>query len=372
MNSDIQNLIRTHYQGMSGYSSAGMESGKDESKVFMNANENHFVLPDLAGMNFYPEPQPADLLNAMADAYGVTNKNLVVTRGADEALDLLAEIFCEPHEDTVIIHKPTFGMYAVNANSMPAKVMDVPLVREEDKFTLDVDAIIDAVSDEMNKVKLIHLCSPNNPTGGAFPKEDLLKIIQAAQGRAMVVLDEAYAEFSHEGSLIEKLGDHPNLIILRTLSKAYALAGVRVGAMLSGDVDFISFVKTKVLDAYPLPRPSVQAALTALAPENREQIKKNIESALTEKKRLAEHFSKSPFVTMVFESDANFFLAEFENAKGFWQFCFDKGIVLRDFSAQPGTENCLRISPGLPEHNDRLMALLDEYTVAASAVSSNG
>ena len=362
MHEAIKNFIRPHYQGMDGYVSAGMETGKDESLVFMNANEGHYVLPELQGYNFYPEPQPLKLIELMADAYGVETSQIVATRGADESLGLLTKIFCEPHKDAIVISEPAFGMYAVNADSAPVKTYDVPLIKSDDGFALDKDGIIaKAQSDD---VKLVYICSPNNPTAGSFPHSNILEIVKAVDGHAVVVLDEAYAEFSQQGSLSGELQNCPNLIILRTLSKAYALAGVRMGATLCDDSDFIDLMKSKVLDTYPLPRPAIEAALIALAPANRAQIKQNIQSCLAERDRLKEFFEISELVTKVYSTDANFMLIEVVDVKAIWQHCYDNGFVLRDFSHKPETANCLRISPATAELNDKFMEVFKAYKLA--------
>ena len=368
MSGVIQKLIRPHFQEMVGYVSAGMESGKDETRVFMNANENHFVLPALKGMSFYPEPQPQKLLELMAEAYGVKPTQMLATRGADEALALLTKTFCEPHQDAIVIHGPTFGMYAVNANASPAKIINVPLIKGENGFSLDKAGIIKAALDKANQVKIVYLCSPNNPTGGAFPKEDLIEIIAALKDSAIIILDEAYAEFSAQGSLVEELKNYPNLIILRTLSKAYSLAGVRMGACLCHDESFITFLQQKIMETYPLPRPAIEAAMIALAPENKKQIQENIQKALAETKKLKTYFEKSPLVQTVYPTDANFILVQFTegiSAPMVAAYAAKHGFILRDFSGKAETANCLRISPALPDQNDRLMEVLDSYPMTA-------
>ncbi len=360
----LQKLIRPHYADMAGYVSAGMNSGKNEPLVLMNANENHFVLPELEGYNFYPEPQPPKLLERMGQAYGVKPSQIVATRGADEALSLLTKVFCEPHEDAIVIHGPTFGMYAVNANAAPVKIIDVPLIKKDNDFSLDVEGIIHAALNKNNKVKMMYLCNPNNPTGTVFPKADILKIINAVKDDCIVILDEAYAECSKAGSMVKELQTYPNLLILRTLSKAYSLAGVRIGACLCDDEDFILFMQQKIMDAYPLPRPSIEAAMIALAPENAAQIKENIQKSLVERDRLKEYFENSNLVSKVYASDANFLLVEIIpdiKASDIYQYCADKGFIFRDFSHTQETKNCLRIAPALPDQNTKLMEVLDNY-----------
>ena len=346
---------------LTGYVSAGMEEAKDGRTVFMNANESHLTIDGIDGANFYPEPQPAELLSRMADAYGVKPDNIAISRGADEALGLLTKAFCEPHQDAILIHSPTFGMYAVNANASPVDLIDVPLIKEEDRFVLNTQKIIEQVEQNKN-IKLVYVCSPNNPTGSPFPKDDILRIAKAIEGTAILVLDEAYGEFSTDGGLISELPNYPNMVILRTLSKAYGLAGARIGATICHDPDFIVFMRDKILDAYPLPVPAIKAALIALDPANKETMAKHIQMNLSERDRLKAFFEQSKFVTKVYQSDTNFLLVEVTDPKGLAAHCKSHGFVLRDFSDKPSTENCLRISPARAEDNDRFMEVFESYS----------
>ncbi len=359
MNDALYHLIRSHYRELQGYVSAGMESGKDESKIFMNANENPYSLPGLEGLNRYPEPQPARLLEVYARAYGLPEEHIFMSRGADESIALLSRIFCEPRKDAVIIHPPTFGIYKVYTGTVPGKILEVPLIKTEGRFKLDTEGIISTAQKGQDCVKLIYLCSPNNPTGTSFPREEILKICKAVEGKSIVILDEAYVEFSQSGSLVPELGTHPNLIILRTLSKAYSLAGARMGVTLCADPDFIAFMRTKASETYPLPKGSVEAALKALS--MKETVERNIQSVLAQRDRMRETFEGSPLVTHVYPSDANFLLVEMKDAKGFLDFCAENNIILRDFSDKPGTENALRISVGTPEENDLVLKLLNGF-----------
>lgn len=361
MNPDISKLIRTHYLDLAGYVSAGMEVVKRDDLVFMNANENPYELPDLESYNRYPQPQPQTLLEAYAHTYGCDTDNIIMTRGADEALVILTKLFCEPHKDKVLINPPTFGMYKVDAQSMPAGVVSVPLLKDGGTFVLDKDQIIKQATNESQNIKLVYICSPNNPTGNSFDHKAIIEIVKALCGYAMVVLDETYAEFTAQGSLVPGLQDHPNLIILRTLSKSYSFAGMRMGCFLSGDEDFIKLVRAKALDAYPLPCESVKAALHVLSPEIKEKAQENIRKLIEDRKKLEKELRKSSEVIHIYPSDANFLLVRMKNASGFHGFAKEKGIILRDFSKNPETKDCLRISVGTPEQNDRLMEILSIY-----------
>jgi histidinol-phosphate aminotransferase len=361
MTSKLNTLIRAHYRTLQGYVSAGMEAAKTAEKTFMNANENPFTLPGLENFNRYPEPQSPALLAAYAKLYGVEPENIVATRGADEAIVVLTDLFCEPHKDAVLLCPPTFGMYARDANAMPANIINVHLKKENGTYALDVDAIIKAATDKNNNIKLIFLCSPNNPTGTSFNCEDMLKICKAVENHAAVIIDETYIEFAKAKGLTSALASHPNLVMLRTLSKSYALAGMRMGTIICNDADFIALIKAKCLDAYPLPRASIDAALKVMEPSILKIAAENRAKLLAERDRLHTAFSASKMVKYIYPSDANFLLIEMEDAKKFCDYCAMNNIILRDFSDKPLTENCIRISPGLPEENDRLINLLQKF-----------
>lgn len=361
MNRDmLMNFVRHHYEDMNGYVSAGMEAEKGQDIAYMNANESPFPLPGLEAYNRYPQPQPKALLKAYSKAYHVDPDQIFMTRGADESISILTRVFCEPHVDGVINTPPTFGMYGVNSNLIPANLFSVPLIRDmQRRFQLDKSTIIETALNDHHNVKLIYLCSPNNPTANSLSRDDMLEICSAVENRAAVVVDETYAEFARAGSLSDVMGDYPNLLLLRTLSKSYGIAGIRMGVTLCADTDFITFLKTKAMDAYPLPQPSVDIALKALSMQ--EEVKEMRRKMLSERDRLMDGFTKSDHVIHVYDSDANFFLVEMSRAHDFWQFCKDNGIFLRDFSTKSHTENCLRVSPGTVEQNDKLLEILNDF-----------
>ncbi len=361
MNEALLKHIRPHFLNLQGYSSAGMEAGKNEGKIYLNANENPFALPGLEGLNRYPEPQPLPLLEAFARNYGVENSQVLVTRGADEAISLLLRTFCEPGKDKVLINPPTFGIYGVYTGTLPCETLGVPLIKKDVDFTLDHENIIATAKNPDNNVKLVFLCSPNNPTGTSFSHDVIAEICDKLEGYAVIVLDEAYAEFSEQGSMAEDLQSTPNLIILRTLSKAYALAGMRMGCLLCADTDFIDMVKTKVIETYPLPRLSIEAAFHAISPEIQKITKENIAKVVEERVRLEKALSKSPQITHIYPSDANFLLIEMKDARGFCNFAEENNVVIRDFSSKPGSENCLRLTIGTPEENDIVLELLEKF-----------
>ena len=361
MNNALSKLLRTHYGQLQGYISAGMESDKTADKVFMNANENPFELPGMEQFNRYPEPQPKALAEAYAKTYGVKPEQIVMTRGADEAIVMITKLFCEPHQDAVIICPPTFGMYGVNANATPAKLIEVPLLKQDGTFSLDKDNIIEAATDASQNVKLVYICTPNNPTANSLDHNDIREIISAVEGEAVVVLDETYAEFAQAGALTGEIENHSNLIVLRTLSKSYSMAGMRMGCFICADTDFIALAKAKAMDAYPLPKASVEAALHVLSDKIRQSAKDNIQKLLAERDRLRGALENSDKITHVYPSDANFLFVEMASADTFIKFAEKNNVILRDFSSKPGTENCIRISIGTPEQNDLVIKLLNDF-----------
>jgi len=361
MNDTLLKHVRPHFLTMKGYSSAGMEAGKNEEIIYLNANENPYALPGLEELNRYPEPQPLALLEAFAQNYGVENNQVIITRGADEAISVLVRTFCEPNKDKILINPPTFGVYDVDAHTMPCETLNVPLVKNDGSFILDHEGIITQARDPNNNVKLVFLCSPNNPSGTSFSHDIIAEICDELEGHAVVVLDEAYAEFSRNGDFVEDLASTPNLIILRTLSKAYALAGMRMGCMLCADTGFIELVKTKVMETYPLPRLSIEAAFHVLSPEIQVIAKENIAKIIEERTRLEKALGKAKQVTHVYPSDANFLLVEMKDAKGFCDFAEENNVIIRDFSSKAGSENCIRLTIGTPDENDLVLDLLEKF-----------
>ncbi len=358
----IAPLIRPHFLKMQGYVSAGMLAGKDEERIFLNANENPYELPGLERYNRYPEPQPPRLLAAMANLYGVAPEHLTITRGADEAIKLLTQITIEPFAEDLLINPPTFGIYKVDADIMPArKVISVPLLNSGGTFHLDVDGIKAALDNPENKIKLLFLTSPNNPTGNNLSPADITAVIEYAAGKCIVVLDETYAEFTDQPSFTSQIGNYPHLVILRTLSKSYSLAGMRIGCAISSVPEMMQIMRTKVMETYPIARGSSEAALKVLQPEILNIARENIQKIIAERKRMSAFLETQSEITHVYPSDANFLLVQMNKAREFYEFALSKGIILRDMSSAQGTENCIRLTIGTPEQNDLVMGLVKEF-----------
>ena len=319
--------------------------------ISLDANENPYPpLGDSAldeGINRYPEPQPARLRRVMAGLYGVARGELVVTRGADDAIDLLVRTFCRAGEDAVLVAAPTFSAYAHFARLQGARVAQVDLTAE---FDLDVDAFVAAARAEPG-LKLAFLCSPNNPTGNVVPASDLLAIADALS-EVFVVVDEAYVEFADVDSLAAAAAGRPNLVVLRTLSKAYGLAGARIGAAIA-KAETIGMLQ-RALPPYPLPTPSIEAALAALAPARRVVHEERIARVVAERARVAERLAASSLVRKVWTGGGNFLFLEVEDAPALARRLDVLGIRVRfRENAAPGG---VRLTIGTPEENDAALA----------------
>ncbi|KZC20284.1 MULTISPECIES: histidinol-phosphate transaminase [Rhodanobacter] len=348
----VLDLARPEIRAMQPYSSARMEASGGE--VLLNANESAWapVGDDGLGCNRYPEPQPAALVEALATLYGVRREQLLVGRGSDEAIDLLVRAFCRAGRDAVLIQPPTFGMYAVCARVQDAGIVEVPLAADA---TLDVDAVLAALTPA---VKLVFVCTPNNPTGQPVPRTELERLVQALAGRALLVVDEAYVEFADEGSVADLIDRYDNLAVLRTLSKAWALAGVRIGSLLAS-ADVIALLR-RIMAPYPLPLPSVDAALLALSGWGQANAREHLAVVRAERTRMCEALRWLHNVREVLPSQANFLAVRFDDAAGAYQRLLAAGIVVRDVRRYPNLGDALRITIGTPAENERVLAVLQE------------
>lgn len=332
-------LVRPEILALAPYSSARKES--KGGKVWLDANENpatpHAGAPLL---NRYPEPQPPELVARLASLYGTAPDGILVTRGSDEGIDLLVRAFCRAGHDAILITPPTYGMYVVAAGIQGAAVRTAPLVAEKD-FAVDPAAVIGAAGPD---VKLVFLCSPNNPTGRNLARADVLQIVDALVGRAVVVVDEAYAEFSAGESLVSALPSRANLVVLRTLSKAFGLAGARVGVTLAAP-ELIGVLQ-KILAPYPIPTPVVSAALAALAPDAIAAARRSAADLVAGRERLAAALLRLPYVRKVWPSDANFLLVAVTDSARIMQLARAAGLIIRDRSKD--VPNTVRITIGSP------------------------
>jgi histidinol-phosphate aminotransferase len=345
----VLKLVRPDILALTAYSSARKES--KGGRVWLDANENPQT-PSAAKplLNRYPEPQPADLVAQLATLYGVVPAHVLVTRGSDEGIDLLLRTFCRAGQDAILITPPTYGMYVVAAGIQGARTVTVPLIREKN-FALDADAVLRAVTPD---VKLVFLCSPNNPTGGLLDRTAVMSLVKSLAGRAVVVVDEAYVDFSGQPSLAAEIPANPNLVVLRTLSKAYGLAGARVGTTIADPA--VIAVLQKVIAPYPIPAPVLVAALAALTPAGLAAAKNSVATLVAERARLAAALPKLPAVKRVWPSDANYLLVEVADAAKTMAAGRAAGVVWRDRSKD--VPHHIRITVGTAEENNATLEVL--------------
>lgn len=358
--STVTDLLRADLRGFEGYRSARSEA--IDGEVWLNANESAWGNSADAGgdLRRYPDPQPRALAGALADLYGCNSDQLLVGRGSDEAIDLLVRASCLPGADAVLVTPPVFGMYAVSARLQGAALVEVPLVDGEAGFSVDIDAVRAAAL--ATPVRVVFLCSPSNPTGATVAPDDIAALATALRGRALVVVDEAYAEFSNESSAIALLDAHENLAVLRTLSKAHALAAVRIGVLV-GHPQLVAALRA-CQAPYPVPAPCATLALAALAPAALAHTHSRRGLVLAERSRMAAELARLPQVRRVYPSQGNFLLVRFADAGAALATLLAAGVVVRDQRAAPALADALRITIGTLAENDRVLSALSEMEAA--------
>lgn len=344
---DLNTLLRENIKKLVPYSSARSEfSG--EAKIFLDANENSYGSPLSKWYNRYPDPMQLEVKERLSMIKHVPVPNIFLGNGSDECIDVLFRSFCEPGTDNVITTPPTYGMYDVSANINDIQVKKVSLTS---RYQLNVPAMEEAIDDH---TKMIFLCSPNNPTGNSLLREDIEVILNNYYG--LVVIDEAYINFSRHRSFIQELADYPNLVILQTLSKAWGLAALRVGMAFASEE--IIEVMNKVKPPYNINQPSQELALKAL--EEVEQVNTMIKQIVQEREVLSRQLAELAIVEEVYPSDANFLLVKVKDAGSVYNALLENGIVVRDRSKVMLCEGCLRITVGTQAENAELMSLLEE------------
>jgi histidinol-phosphate aminotransferase len=339
----IENLIRENIKSLKPYSSAREEFKNSASNlVYLDANENPFD----TGLNRYPDPQQNLVKAALAKIKNVSREQLLLGNGSDEVLDLIFRVFCEPKVDTVIALPPTYGMYEVLANTNDVGLIKISLL---DNYQPNIDEILKA---QNSQTKLLFLCSPNNPTANSFNADKIETLIKKFTG--IVVIDEAYIDFSSQESWIGRLNEFPNLIVIQTLSKAYGLAGIRLGACYSSTK--IISVLNKIKPPYNINQLTQQTALKAL----QNSIKTNNEIAIiiSERNQLIIDLEEISFIVKIYPSDANFLLVKVDNAIVRYDQLVEHKIIVRNRTNLPLCENCLRFTVGTKEENKKLMNTL--------------
>lgn len=343
----IQKYVRQNIRDLKPYSSARDEfDGRAE--IYLDANENPFE----SGLNRYPDPLQKELKSGIAELKSIKPQNIFLGNGSDEAIDLLIRIFCEPGRDEIVVLPPTYGMYSVCAAISNVSVREVPLKKD---FQPDADAILEASSPAS---KILFLCSPNNPTGNHFKRQSLLKLIAEFDG--IVVVDEAYIDFSEKESCLNWIDKYPNLVVLQTFSKAWGLAGIRLGMAFASE-EIIRHLN-KVKPPYNVNVLSQNAALSAL--NKIEDFQKEVAEIIQQRESLKETLMTFDFVQGVFPSSANFLLTKVLEPKPLFQFLIEKNIIVRNRSKVLLCENCLRISVGTAIENQQLLEALKLFTIS--------
>ncbi|MCU4154943.1 histidinol-phosphate transaminase [Carboxylicivirga sp. A043] len=340
----LNQLLRTNIQNLKPYSSARDEF-TGEAAVFLDANENPFNEP----YNRYPDPYQRKVKGKIAELKGVDTSSIFLGNGSDEPIDLLFRAFCEPGIDNVVSIDPTYGMYQVAADINNVEVRKVLLTED---FELDVDGLLDQCDDNS---KLMFICSPNNPTGNCFRESDIVRLVKQFEG--IVVLDEAYIDFAPAKSLLSKLNEYRNLVILQTFSKAWGMAGIRLGMAFASKeiVEVLSNIKYP----YNVNVLTQEKALELLLCENDKQLW--VEQLLNERSRMEKALSQFLFVQKVYPSDANYLLIKVIEPKAVYDFLVSKQIIIRDRSTVSLCKGCLRITVGQSAENSLLLEALDQF-----------
>lgn len=343
MSFSLENIIRENVKGLRPYSSARDEYVSDGSEmVFLDANENPFE----NGVNRYPDPQQRSLKAVLADQKGIETENILLGNGSDEVLDLLFRAFCEPNVDNVITLPPTYGMYKVLSGTNAVGNREVLL---QEDFQPNVEAILDGVDENS---KLLFICSPNNPTGNSISEENITKLLKGFNG--LVVIDEAYIDFSQKKSWVSKLADFPNLVVTQTLSKAYGMAGIRLGICIASEA--IISVVNKIKPPYNINALTQLKALEKIMATK--IVEEEIASILTERNRLVKALEDIACIRKIYPTEANFVLVKVDDATRRYDELLKKGIVIRNRSTQPLCENTLRFTVGTQKENKKLVEAL--------------
>ncbi len=346
---DLGSLVRSNIVRVKPYSSARSEF-HGAAEVFLDANENAFGSPAGVGLERYPDPGQAELKELISRQKSVRHDQIFVGNGSDEAIDLLFRIFCEPGRDEAIILPPTYGMYSVAAGINDVQIREVSLTAD---FAIDADAVLAAVRPV---TKLIFFCSPNNPTGNLMDAATIREIAAAFHG--IIVVDEAYIDFADSAPFISEIGSIPTLVVLQTFSKAWGMAGARVG-MAFANASIIALMD-RIKPPYNVSS-LAQMAVSEACRSGETATSETIEMIKSERERLRAMLTETQVVETVFPSDANFLLTRVIDAKSIYRFLLSRGVVVRDRSDVPLCQNCLRITVGTPQENDRLIAELNNY-----------
>ena len=342
---NLEELTRANIWSLAPYSSARNEYAGREARVFLDANENPYNQP----FNRYPDPLQLELKAAISKVKGVPAVNIFLGNGSDEAIDLPYRCFCEPGVDNVVAIEPTYGMYKVCADINAVEYR--PVLLDED-YQITAEQLLAATDDH---TKIIWLCTPNNPTGNCLKREEVVKVIEGFEG--LVIVDEAYSDFSSQKTLRSELPKYPNLIVLNTMSKAWGCAAIRLGMAFASEE--IIHIFNKVKYPYNVNLLTQQQALEAL--KDPFEVDNWVKILLQERTRMMDAFSMLPICEKVYPTDANFFLAKMTDATKIYNYLVDKGIIVRNRHRVQLCQNCLRITIGTKTENSELIAALRQY-----------
>jgi len=347
-NFNLDNLVRENIKTLQPYSSARAEYAGD-ALVFLDANENSYGSPLDVNYSRYPDPLQRQLKGGLSKIKGIPSQNIFIGNGSDEVIDLAYRIFCEPTKDNVIICPPTYGMYRVSGNINDVRIREVNLTNE---YQLNVDSILQSV--DLN-TKLLFICSPNNPTGNNMNRLDIELLLNNFPG--IVIIDEAYINYSRQKTFLQELAEYENLVVMQTLSKAWGLAALRLGLAFASEKIIQLFNKVK--PPYNISKASQEFAITALS--RIEQVNANIKITVDERLKLQNELSQFSFVQNIYPTDANFILIRTENADRLYKYLSIQKIIVRNRSKEPLCSNCLRITVGTPQENETLIKILQNY-----------
>jgi histidinol-phosphate aminotransferase len=348
MSFDLNSLVRENIRKLKPYSSARSEfSGV--AQVFLDANENAYGSPLTKWYNRYPDPLQWELKRKISTIKNIAAENILLGNGSDECIDLLIRAFCDPLKDNIIICPPTYGMYEVYAHINDVTVKEVPL---HPNFQLNLEGFENAID---GNTKLIFFCSPNNPTGNSMEREDIEMVLNNFDG--IVVIDEAYINYSRHRSFAAELKDYPNLVVMQTFSKAWGLAALRLG-MNFASTEIIDILN-KIKPPYNINQATQELALKAL--DHLDDVNTMIKDTVEEREELVKNLLQLPLIQKVFPSDANFVLAKMTDATAIYNYLKEKGIIVRNRSNVILCEDCLRITVGTSKENEQLISALKNY-----------
>ncbi len=349
----VEELVRADLFAIEGYP---VKPRPCES-IWLDMNElpwDLYVENSDTNLNRYPIVSE-ELICKIANNYGVKPSQVLLTRGSDDAIDLLIRLFCTPFQDNILICPPTFSMYALSAKIQGVATCTAPL-ENKSNFTIDIKKIIENINP---KTKILFLCSPNNPTGTSIPPQEMLALLCALQEKVIVVVDEAYAEFSESASNSTYLAQFPNLVVLRTFSKAFGLAGIRAGVVVANE-GIISFIQ-KIMPPFAISQQTLRALECALAPSKKAQLKDYAKIIQQERERVLSAVQKFSFVKKSWKSEANFILLALEDAQAFLSFAKTQNLIIKNCSTLPWLDNCVRISIGTPIENEKLLQIFLKF-----------